>query len=217
MTHAPRPEDVEAALAQLFPPDVAVSVVSIGAAELELFPEEQASLPGAVPARFAEFAAGRRAVRRAMAALGHEIVPVPMGPDRAPIWPPGLSGSVSHAGGMAAAVLRFGAPLGLDLETDEPLESNLWPLICTGSELDALPVADRGMAVRRVFAAKEAVYKAQYPLTGLVIGFDAVAVTVKNSEFSACFLQGAGPIPEGFEMHGRIVRIGGLILTGVAI
>ncbi len=216
MRAAPRAEDVETALALLFPKDVAVSVVEIGAAGPELFPEEQASLPAAVPARLAEFAAGRQAVRRAMAALGHEGVPVPMGRDRAPIWPPGLSGSISHAGGMAAAVLRSGPPLGLDLEADEPLDSGLWPIICSEPELGVLPATDRGLAVRHVFAAKEAVYKAQFPLTGRVIGFDAVAIMFRNSEFNACFLQGAGPIPEGFEMHGRIARAGGLILAGVA-
>ncbi|MBL9047635.1 MAG: 4'-phosphopantetheinyl transferase superfamily protein [Tabrizicola sp.] len=216
MRAAPRPEDVEAALALLFPTDVAVSVVEIGTAGLALFPEEQASLPAAVPARLVEFAAGRQAARRAMAALGHDVVPVPMGRDRAPIWPPGLSGSISHAGGIAAAVLRSGPPLGLDLEADEPLDSDLWPIICSEPELGAHPVTDRGLAVRRVFAAKEAVYKAQFPLTGQVIGFDAVAIAFRNSDFNACFLQGVGPIPEGFEMHGRIARKCGLILAGVA-
>lgn len=206
----------EAALARLFPAGVAVSVVGIGAGPPALLPEEMAAVAGAVPARVAEFAAGRLAARRAMAALGHPPGPIPAGADRAPLWPVGLSGSISHAAGVAVAAVRVGGPLGLDLEEDAALEPDLWPLICDPGELAALPETDRGRAARLVFSAKEAIYKAQYPLTGRLIGFEAVAVTLEDGGFVARLRQEVGPLPQGYRMRGRVERVDGLILTGVA-
>lgn len=214
MTAVLRQAAAEAALARLFPPGVAVALVGIGAGEL--LPGEAAAVAGAVPARVAEFAAGRLAARRALAALGHPAVAIPAGPDRAPCWPEGLAGSIAHAQGVAVAAVRRGAPLGLDVEADAGLEPDLWPLICDPAELAALPAGDRGRAVRLVFAAKEAVYKAQYPLTGRLIGFDAVRVTLEEDGFVARLRQGVGPLPEGHRLRGRILRAGGLVLAGVA-
>ena len=217
MTAVFRQAAVEAGLSRLFPPGVAVAVVAIGADPPALLPDEAAAVAGAVPARVAEFAAGRLAARRAMAALGHPPMPIPVGPGREPVWPRGLAGSIAHVGAVAAAALRAGLPLGLDLELDEALEPELWPLICSPAELAALPVADRGRAVRRIFSAKEAVYKAQYPVTGQLIGFQAVAITLVDGGFVARFRQDVGPLLQGHRMQGRMMRAGGLILTGVAI
>ena len=214
MTAVLRQAAAEAALARLFPPGVAVALVGIGAGEL--LPGEAAAVAGAVPARVAEFAAGRLAARRALAALGHPAVAIPAGPDRAPCWPEGLAGSIAHAQGVAVAAVRRGASLGLDVEADAALEPELWPLICDPVELAALPAGDRGRAVRLVFAAKEAVYKAQYPLTGRLIGFDAVRVTLEEDGFVARLRQKVGPLPDGHRLRGRILRAGGLVLAGVA-
>lgn len=214
MTAVLRQAAAEAALARLFPPGVAVALVGIGPGAP--LPGEAAAVAGAVPARVAEFAAGRLAARRALAALGHPAVAIPAGPDRAPCWPEGLAGSIAHAEGVAVAAVRRGAPLGLDVEADAGLEPDLWPLICDPAELAALPAGDRGRAVRLVFAAKEAVYKAQYPLTGQVIGFDAVRVTLEEEGFVARLRQEVGPLPEGHRLRGRILRAGGLVLAGVA-
>jgi 4'-phosphopantetheinyl transferase EntD len=52
--------------------------------------------------------------------------------------------------------------------------------VLTPSELLALndhPPAERGRIAKRIFSIKEAAYKAQFPLTGAVIGFQALEVT----------------------------------------
>lgn len=216
MTAVFRQMVLEAALVQIFPPGVAVAAVAVGSDHPALLPTEMPAVVGAVDARVAEFAAGRWAARRAMLALGHAATAVPAGTDRAPVWPAGLAGSISHAGGVAAAALRAGGPLGLDLEEDAALEPDLWPLICGADELAALPETDRGRAVRQVFSAKEAVYKAQYPLTGCVIDFAAVSIALDPGGFVATFRQPVGPLTAGHSMRGRIARTDGLILTAVA-
>ena len=207
---------MERALAGLFPAGVAVAAVRIGEAGLEPLPSEERAVAGAVPARRAEFAAGRAAARLALGRLGYPRVAIPAGADRAPVWPRGVAGSISHAAGWAVAVVREGGPLGVDVEGAEAVMPDLWPVVCDGAELSALPEVDRAHAVTRVFSAKEAVFKAQYPLTGAVIGFDAVAVALDGDGFTARFRRPAGLFGAGHRMAGRFARVGGVIVSGVA-
>lgn len=207
----------EEALAGLFPPGTAVAALVIADNREPPLPAEAAAVSGAIPRRQAEFAAGRAAARAALRALGHAPVAIPSGPQRQPLWPAGIGGSIAHAAGLAVAALRRGGPLGIDIEPDQGLDADLWPLICTPEERAALPVADRGAHVRRVFAAKEAVFKAQFPVTGAMLGFDDVTVRLTAAGFVARFARQTGPFAAGQELPGRLVRAQGLILTGVSL
>ena len=208
---------LEAALAGLFPPGVAVAAVVIAENADIAYPDEAAAVARAVPSRQAEFAAGRAAARQALRLLGQPAAAIPAGPNRLPLWPAGISGSISHSAGIAVAALRRGAPLGLDVEPDEGLDPDLWPVICSPEELAALPILDRGHYVRRVFSAKEAAYKAQYSLTRTLIGFDAMTVRLSETGFSARFCRPVGGFAAGQDIHGRLLRSQGLIFTGVAL
>ncbi|AZL60491.1 4'-phosphopantetheinyl transferase superfamily protein [Tabrizicola piscis] len=206
---------VEAALASLFPPDVAVAAERVQAGqEGGLWPVEQAAINGAVASRRAEFAAGRLAARRCLLALGRPPVALPMGQDRAAIWPDGLYGTISHAGGIAVAVIGETGPLGVDIEEDAALEPALWPVICSPEELSALPGADTGRWVRRAFAGKEAVFKAQHPTRRAMFGFDAVDIRLTETDFTARFRLAVGGFAEGQEVHGRLAYSRGLTLAG---
>ncbi|MBY0350380.1 4'-phosphopantetheinyl transferase [Tabrizicola sp.] len=217
MTQPSRLKRIEAALAAMFPADVALALCSLAAADArDLWPAERPAIAGAVPLRLAEFAAGRQAARAALAALGQEPVALPMGPDRAPLWPPGIAGSISHTAGLAAAVARRGAPLGLDIEDDAPLPSDLWPVIAGEDERAALPRGETGRGIRQIFAAKEALFKAQAQGHRAMFGFDAVAVALANGGFSATFRISAGAFRSGQIIHGRMALSEGLILAGVA-
>jgi 4'-phosphopantetheinyl transferase EntD len=208
---------IEAAVSALFPQDVAVALCSLSAADpSDLWPEERAAVAGAVPHRQAEFAAGRQAARSALAALGHAPVALPMGPDRAPIWPAGIAGSISHASGLAVAVVRQGAPLGIDIEDDAPLPEDLWPTLTSPEERAAFPPGDIGRQVRRVFAAKEALFKAQAQGARAMFGFDAVRVTLAETGFDAQILWTAGAFRIGETVRGRLALVEGLVLAGVA-
>lgn len=217
MTHPGRVRRIEAAVSALFPQDVAVALCSLTAADAgDLWPEERAAMAGAVPHRQAEFAAGRQAARTALAAIGHGATALPMGPDRAPIWPEGIAGSISHAAGFAVAVVRHGAPLGVDIEDDSPLSEDLWPILTSPEERAAFPPEEIGRHVCRVFAAKEALFKAQAQGARAIFGFDAVRVTLAESGFDAQFLTDAGAFRTGDRVQGRLVLVEGLVLAGVA-
>ena len=71
-------------------------------------------------------------------------------------------------------MLRDVAGVGLDVEQDEELRPELERMICTPPErawLDSQPSARRGQLGKLFFSAKEAFYKAQYPLTRAYLDF----------------------------------------------
>lgn len=176
---------LERSIAALFGPGVAVAALPVAGAYPALLPAEEPAVARAVPARRAEFTAGRTAARLAMQRLGLPPVAIPAAPDRSPVWPAGVTGSISHAAGFCAVAVSRDtrAPLGLDIEDPAPLDDDLWPLVLTPDEMTMLahlPPLRRGHAAKRIFGIKEAAYKAQFPLTGAVIGFQALKVILDD-------------------------------------
>ncbi len=204
-----------AALARLCGPAVATAAVPVGQGG-PLWPDEAAAMTRAIPRRLAEFAAGRTAARAAMLRLGWPAAAIAVAPDRAPVWPNGLSGSLCHDAGMALAALRASAaPLGIDCEPDAPLDPALWSEIAFDGELEALAGWDPGRGARLVFAAKEAAYKAQYPLTRQVIGFDALRISVDGARLVARFARPVGGFARGAELRGGWAIQDGRLLVAI--
>lgn len=185
-------------------PGLRVGIAPIGA--VSLMPEEDAALTHAVPARRAEFSAGRAAAREAMG----RALAVPMGADRAPIWPAGVSGSITHAAGWALAVVGAGL-IGVDLEPDEDLPDEVRDTVLIPAERGV-----SGREARLIFSAKECAYKAQYPVTGELFGFEVIAVTLGEGMFRAEFQRDVGRFLRGQALEGRFALGGGFMLTGIA-
>ncbi len=176
------------------------------------------ALPNAVPARLREYSAGRHAARAAMADLGAPPTPLPMGEDRAPLWPAGVTGSITHCRTACLAAVRRGpGGIGLDLEEATPLPPDLWDTVLLPPEADwARAQPDPGLAAKLVFSAKEAAYKAQYAESRALFGFDRLALTVTDTAFTARFTAATPPFAEGHILAGRWALAEGLILTAVA-
>lgn len=162
-----------------FPPDWPRGVTLAWRSVLEplpaLFADEERAVRGAVDKRRLEFTAGRTAARSALAQIGVAPGPIPCGPDRAPVWPAGVAASITHTAGIALAVAADGARiagLGVDLEPERELPPELARRIAAPSEIAALNAPLR-LAALRLFSLKEAAFKAQYPISGRVIDFDA--------------------------------------------
>ena len=101
------------------------------------FPTELAEMPRAVDSRRREYVAGRVAAHRAMEKLGLSARPVLSNRSRAPSWPRGLTGSLSHNDTTCiAAVARSSQvrSLGVDVEDDDPLAPDLVDTVCTLEE-----------------------------------------------------------------------------------
>ncbi|WP_417586779.1 4'-phosphopantetheinyl transferase family protein [Pararhodobacter oceanensis] len=208
---------LSALLAQVFPPAVARGICAVARADMaRLFHVEHSAVEGAVPARQREFAAGRIAARQAM---GRDL-PVVMAEDRAPVWPAGVTGSITHAGGWALAVAGVADKLiGIDLEVDAALPAEVWETVLTASEHAALrDMPDAGRWARVIFSAKECAYKAQYPRTKQLFGFEVFEVTLEPvaGEFTVVFQRDIASFAAGDRLRGRYSIGGGFILTGIA-
>jgi 4'-phosphopantetheinyl transferase EntD len=191
--------DLADALAALLPE------AGIGWADPRLTPP--GDLPtGAIETRRREFAAGRAAAAQAMARFG-VTAPVAMGDDRAPIWPDGLSGSITHTRSIALAVVLRAGPIGIDLEPEGAVSPDLAPEILLPDER-----ADPALATA-IFCAKEATFKAQYPLTKAMFGFDRIAIDITDNSFTARFTADTGPITAGTIWTGHLIRAEGHILA----
>lgn len=198
-----------AAVARGLLPGCAVAATDPTAPAPPLWPGESPG-PGATPARLREFAAGRAAARAALAALGRPPAAIPMQPGRAPLWPPGIAGSITHsATACLAAVTHTPRLIGLDLEPDEALPDDLIPLILTATE-------DRTQA-RLIFSAKESAWKAISPRVPETPGFDAMTVTLTATTFTATLTRPLGPLPAGTALHGHHRRSQGHILTALTL
>jgi 4'-phosphopantetheinyl transferase EntD len=220
--------EIEACVARLqesFGPGVLCDVVPLAECSLELAPEEEALVARAVPARRREFAAGRASARRLLRRLGFAPAPLLRANDRAPLWPQGAIGSITHSRShCAVAVARTGrlAALALDTELDQPLEHDLWSTICTPRELEALsrcaPDA-RGKSVLLRFSAKECAYKCLYPSTRAALDFRDVEIDFDSSHnlFRASVRHAAIHPRASIVIEGFHFAWAGSIFTGAAL
>jgi enterobactin synthetase component D len=148
-----------------------------------LFEAEEACLgPRVAAQRRLFFTLGRAAARDALLELGVAPVAIGCGAGGEPLWPPGFVGAISHTGDLAIAIVGRQtdyAGLGVDVEQLSPgLSARAARLVCTPSELtwagaDELDNTRRTM----VFSAKEAVFKATFPIERVWLGFNDAELT----------------------------------------
>lgn len=176
------PAALSADFRNLFPGGVVAAELRVPGDVALLLPAEAACLGRAVQTRVAEFAAGRLCARRVLAELGIVDFALLTQSDRQPVWPATVVGSITHTRGLCAAVAAERAAfagLGVDSEVVGGVKPELWRKICVRGELTwlrALPAGEQAAAAALIFAAKEAFYKCQYPLTGEFLNFRDVRV-----------------------------------------
>lgn len=214
-------------LPSLFSNRVATFEVGSGAALTPLFDTEESLVARAVDKRKWEFRAGRHCARRALAELGMSEAAILNGPDRAPVWPAGVVGSITHTGAgnrafAAAVVARANEvrALGVDAELAKPLGEDLLPRVLVPAEqafVAALADRERGLVAMLHFSAKEAFYKCQYPLTQRFLGFHEVEVTFELER--NCFRARLHDAPQNddFAVSGRFWLGDDLIVTAVEL
>ncbi len=170
------PQVTEDRLLSLFAAPVAVAIATRAMRDAPLFPVESAQIARAVETRRAEFAAGRAAARLALSRLGMDAGPLPSRPDRTVEWPQGCIGSITHCDTLCCGVVgrrSDAASLGIDAEPLAPLPDGVADLVLTPADRRNLG----GLPPILAFCAKEAFYKAYYPLAGKILEFRDVSVT----------------------------------------
>ncbi|WP_444662704.1 4'-phosphopantetheinyl transferase family protein [Cellulomonas sp. CW35] len=205
-------------LADLLPPGVEVTERHGPPVTVPLFADEERAVAQAVPARRAEYAAVRGCAREALSRLGVTTLAVPSAPNRAPVWPQGVVGSMTHcAGYRAAAVARAGAwaGLGIDAEPRAPLPPEVAALVLDESERAPLAELDPALCADRVlFSAKESAYKVWSPITGVWLGFEDVRVRLEDDTFVVRLLKPGLGVDE---LRGRWAVGDDLLVTALAL
>jgi 4'-phosphopantetheinyl transferase EntD len=153
LPQAPEVPDVRFAFRPILPGD-----------ENALFPEEAAPFTRSVVKVRRASGAARIAARQLLAEIGHVKRSIPKASSGAPLWPPGIVGSLSHTSDIAVAAVALRssfASIGVDIETAEPLPPELLPLVLTPRERRLPRYLEHG---HLLFAVKEAIYKSLSPL-----------------------------------------------------
>lgn len=212
---------LEALLEPLFDASIARAIAPVVDAVAELTEEERSLVARAADSRRREFSTGRKLARRLLAEQGIAARSILRDDDRVPIWPPNVTGSISHCRDYAVVAVCdahacFG--LGVDIEPDEPVKPGVERIVCTEAERRGLGGGDecdpiRGRRVKLFFSAKEAVYKAFYPRVRTFWNFHDVALELDEGRgrFVAALPASAGRA----HVEGRFVRGHGMIVCGV--
>ncbi len=203
---------------RLLPSDFAVVCGDPRRMSVGLFAQEERIVEHAVAKRQREFAKGRECARRALEAFGIVGFPLLAGPQRDPLWPESVVGSITHTDTFCAAAVaskRAYRGVGIDVEPDEPLSDELTDSICHPDELVTLgPQFASGMVTRLIFSAKEAFYKCQYPLTRAFLDFKDMRTKLHSDGTFHTRVVSRAPSNVG-SAQGRWLRSEGLVATAV--
>jgi 4'-phosphopantetheinyl transferase EntD len=189
-----------------------------------LHPEEAELVATSAEKRRQEFQTGRACARLALERLGIPPVAILAGDRGEPLWPAGVVGSITHCSVYrACAVARTDAlaSLGIDAEPNLPLPGGVLARIAFGPEL-AIESPAPGVCVDRLlFCAKEAIYKAWFPLNKRWLGFEDMEVTFTHGENAFAgrlLIPDLEPDPLHPKVfHGRWATEDGVICTAVEV
>lgn len=213
--------DLENAILPILPPGVVAEIIDPTRQHGGIFDVEIDAMSHAVPRRRAEYSAGRIGAHRAMQRLGFAPMPVLNGEDRAPIWPTGITGSISHCGGACVVLMTKTSnfqSIGVDVEDNLPLPIDAIETVCLPQEilwLDTLPKTMRNTQARQIFSAKECTYKCQYQITKNMFDFNTLHIDldVETCSFSATFKRPMLPFLAGAKLTGRMVQTNKFMLS----
>ena len=162
--------------------DLAYSELYSDPPDLAPLPEEEPLIAKSVAKRRNEFITVRHCARIALGQLGVPPVPILKGDKGEPCWPDGVVGSLTHCTGYRGAVVGRSTvvrSVGIDAEPHDVLPNGVLDAISLPEERSEIP---REMPVglhwdRILFCAKEATYKAWFPLTKRWLGFEDAHIT----------------------------------------
>ena len=197
--------------------------------DLVPLPQEEPLIASSVAKRRNEFVTVRHCARLALEGLGLPPAPILKGDKGEPCWPAGVVGSLTHTTGYRGAVVGRSAAVrsvGIDAEPHDVLPDRVLEAVSLPAErreIAALP--DDLHWDRILFCAKEATYKAWFPLTRRWLGFEDAHITfeVDSSGSAGEFVSrilidpAARSGPPLRELSGRWSVAGGLALTAIVL
>lgn len=196
---------------------------------LKPLPDEEPLIARSVAKRRNEFVTVRHCARLALGELGVPPAPILKGDKGEPCWPDGVVGSLTHCEGFRAAVVGRASEVrsvGIDAEPHDVLPNGVLDAVSLPAERRALTAMSDGLHWDRIlFCAKEATYKAWYPLTQRWLGFEDARIEFdvdadgSSGEFVSQILIDPTALsgPPLTELCGRWSVREGLALTAIVL
>lgn len=199
---------------------------------LQPLPAEEPLIAKSVEKRRTEFITVRHCARQALTELGVPPAPILKGDKGEPLWPDGVVGSITHTEGYrGAAVARAEQvrSVGIDAEPHDVLPKGVLSAISLPVERAELGDLPGDLHWDRIlFCAKEATYKAWYPLTHRWLGFEDAHITFEIRRYDGGAAAGtfrsrilvdpsAESGPPLVELTGRWSVAAGLALTAIVL
>jgi 4'-phosphopantetheinyl transferase EntD len=179
------------ALLAVAPPEVKVGHRRISADDVaHLWNVEAAHVRQAVALRQREFASGRALLRE----LVGRPVAIPVGANREPVMPSGITASLAHDREFVIAAVSAQPnvlAIGIDVEPATPLETEVADVVLRPDEV--------GIDAHQAFTMKEAAYKAWSALGGRMLDHHDVRLSVDGLAFRA------EVIPDGTSFDGHSI------------
>ncbi len=216
-------------LSDVLPDEVAAAEMYTDPPDLAPLPEEEPLIARSVDKRRREFITVRYCARLALGELGVPPVPILKGEKGEPCWPDGVVGSLTHTEGYrGAAVGRHDTvrSVGIDAEPHDVLPNGVLDAISLPAERAELNDLPAGLHWDRIlFCAKEATYKAWFPVTRRWLGFEDAHIvfsvddggTAGGFESSILIDPAAVSGPPLTTLRGRWSVRDGLALTAIVL
>ena len=216
-------------LAQVLPDVVATAETYFDPDDLVPLPEEEPLIARSVAKRRNEFITVRHCAREALGKLDVGPVPILKGDKGEPCWPEGVVGSLTHCQGYRGAVVGLTQSVrsvGIDAEPHDVLPRGVLDSISLPVERQQLQALPHGLHWDRIlFCAKEATYKAWFPLTHRWLGFEDAHITFEvdadgtSGTFASKILidPAAEHGPPLTVLDGRWTVARGLALTAISL
>lgn len=216
-------------LSNVLPDKVAAAEMYDDPPDLAPLPEEEPLIARSVAKRRYEFITVRYCARQALQELGVPPVPILKGEKGEPCWPDGVVGSLTHTEGFrGAAVARHDAvrSIGIDAEPHDVLPNGVLDAISLPAERTEISTLPAELHWDRIlFCAKEATYKAWYPVTQRWLGFEDAHIvfdvddggTAGNFESRILIDPAARSGPPLTALRGRWSVRDGLTLTAIVL
>lgn len=193
-----------------------------------LFPEEELIVRNALESRRREFMTARACAREALIQLGLPPQAIPIGAHGDPQWPDQVVGSITHCDGYRAAALahvRDFTTIGIDAEPNRPLPDGVLEAIASSDEHEWVQRRMKETTDlcwdRLLFSIKESLYKAWFPLTKRILGFEDATVLIdpiRQTFSSRLTIGGMVADEEGRScLSGRWVIREGLVVAATAL
>ena len=213
-------------ISTLIPDSVAAAELYTDPPDLEPLPDEEPLIARSVAKRRNEFVTVRHCARLALGQLGVPPAPILKGDKGEPRWPDGVAGSLTHCEGYRGAVVGRVRSVGIDAEPHDVLPDGVLDAVSLPAERRELAALPDGLHWDRIlFCAKEATYKAWFPLTRRWLGFEDAHIVfdVDSTGTAGEFVSQVLIDPEAVSgppltaLRGRWTVSNGLALTAIVM